>query len=191
MQTYFRRTGTFINCKEKQLMFLIFSVPHSCSTVLPHLPPSCANRRQTYPGTVHLRSFACAPSSRVSVSHSSTKPQTSILLIITQENTFDSAVWSATSGDTNRASNFLPPVGVEHPPHGCRGASLCLFRIKGHGPVRAQHDPHVRDTQMNMCQRQGNESRAREAWERAILIRAVIKPCQEKEAMPLLTSTHL
>lgn len=111
MQTYFRRTGTFINCKEKQLMFLIFSVPHSCSTVLPHLPPSCANRRQTYPGTVHLRSFACAPSSRVSVSHSSTKPQTSILLIITQENTFDSAAWSATSGDTNRASKLPSACG--------------------------------------------------------------------------------
>ena len=65
------------------------------------------------------------------------------------------------------------------------------FRIKGHGPVREQHDPHVRDTQMNMCQRRGNESRVRGARERAVLIRAVIKPCQEKEAMPLLTSTHL
>ena len=40
------------------------------------------------------------------------------------------------------------------------GAGLLSLplRIKGRGPVRAQHDPHVRDTQMNMCQRHGNES---------------------------------
>lgn len=71
------------------------------------------------------------------------------------------------------------------------GPLFLPFRIKGHGLVRAQHDPHVRDTQMNMCQRHGNESRERGAWERVILIRAVIKPCQEEDAAPLLTSTHL
>lgn len=69
---------------------------------------------------------------------------------------------------------------------------LCLpFRIKGRGSVRAQHEPHVRDTQMNMCQRHGNESGTRGAWEHAILIRAVIKPCQEKEAIPQLPSALL
>lgn len=83
--------------------------------------------------------------------------------------------------------NFLPPVGVGHPPHGCRALP---FRIKGHGPVDAQHEPHVRDTQMNMCQRHGNESRAWGAWKHAILIRAEIKPCQAKEVIPQLTYTH-
>lgn len=76
---------------------------------------------------------------------------------------------------------------------GAAGRLSLPLRIKGHGLVRAQHDPHVRDTQMNMCQRRGNESRAKGAWERANLIRAVIKPCQEKEASadiyPSLTDT--
>lgn len=54
--------------------------------------------------------------------------------------------------------------------------------------LRAQHDPHVRDTQMNMCQRYENKSGARGgAWAHAILVRAMIKPCQEEDAMPLLT----
>lgn len=35
------------------------------------------------------------------------------------------------------------------------------LRIKGRKHVHVQHEPHVRDTQMNMCQRHGNESRAR------------------------------
>lgn len=43
------------------------------------------------------------------------------------------------------------------------GAGLLSLplRIKGRGPLREQHDPHVRDTQMNMCQRHGNESGAK------------------------------
>lgn len=101
-----------------------------------------------------------------------------------------------------RAPYLLAPIQIKPPelPSSCgRGASSSRvagrlplpFRIKGRGPVRAQHDPRVRDTQMNMCQRHGNESRARGAWERVVLIRAVIKPCQEKEATSPLTSPQL
>lgn len=114
--------------------------------------------------------------------------------LIIPENTFDSAASyasPASNGDTNQAPKLPSACGCGASSSWVLGCLSLPFRIKGHGPVRAQHDPHVRDTQMNMCQRHGNESRARGAWERAILIRAVIKPCQEKEAMPLLTCSHL
>lgn len=66
------------------------------------------------------------------------------------------------------------------------------FRIKGRKHVHVQHEPHVRDTQMNMCQRHGNESRARGSLGSLGLRRPLINPCQVKEAAdtgPTLTDT--
>ncbi|KAK5614940.1 hypothetical protein CRENBAI_008704, partial [Crenichthys baileyi] len=78
--------------------------------------------------------------------------------------------------------NFPPPLGVDCP--------FCLSGSKATAPVRAKHDPHVRDTQMNMCQRHENESGAEGNLGASPLL--MIKPCQEeKGVMPLLTSTHL
>lgn len=60
-------------------LIIVFSIfLRSCTAVLPHLPSPGANRWQTYPGTLHLRAFPCAPSSRVSLSltHSNTRQNT-------------------------------------------------------------------------------------------------------------------
>lgn len=57
--------------------------------------------------------------------------------------------------------NLFLPTGVESPGLMGAGRLYLPFRIKGLKHVHVQHEPHVRDTQMNMCQRHGNESRAR------------------------------
>lgn len=49
------------------VVFFSLSLSYSCTAVLPRLPSSCANRRQTYPGTLHLRAFPGAAYSRVSL----------------------------------------------------------------------------------------------------------------------------
>eukprot|EP00064_Thunnus_orientalis_P007150 superscaffoldBa00000780_g7169 len=109
----------------------------SRTTVLPDLPSSCANRRQTYPGTLHLRAFSRAPSSRVSLSnrsHARAHTQPNKILLIIPENTFDSAASRTSTTSLPLMAiriellNFLPPVGVEHPPHGCRAP---LFAFSG------------------------------------------------------------
>lgn len=96
-------------------VFLFSFLSSSCTTVLPHLPSSCADRRQTYPGTLHLRAVPCAASSRVSPSNCSRHPKN------TGRSHLRTHFRRFRSGDTNQAPrNFLPPVGVEHPPRGCR-----------------------------------------------------------------------
>lgn len=131
-------------------VFLFSFLSSSCTTVLPHLPPSCADRRQTYPGTLHLRAFPCAASSRVSPSNCSRRPKK--YRPIAPENTFRYESGSPKTSFRPWAWSILL-VGA--------GLLSLPLRIKGRGPLREQHDPHVRDTQMNMCQRHGNESGAK------------------------------
>lgn len=145
------------------LYFFSFSplvILYSCTAVLPCLPSSRANRRQTYPGTLHLRAFPCAPSSRVSFSNwSHTR---------THRNTADHTwehVWfscitrfiaelPAPDGDTNRASKLPSARG--------RGASSSWVP----GALFAFQDQRPRPCMCatrSACQRHANEH-VSETW---------------------------
>lgn len=53
--------------KMPHVLFSLSVILYSCTTILPYLPSSRANWRQTCPGTVHLWAFTCATYSRVSL----------------------------------------------------------------------------------------------------------------------------
>lgn len=128
----------------------LFSFSHSRSPVLPHLPSSCANWRQTHPGTLHLWAFAREPSSYVSLSNRS-HTQTQTLKY-----------------------RWLQPIQIKPrklPSASGRGASSPPLRIKGHGPracatwsaCQRRKWTCVRDMKMRAGPR-GAWERARFSW---------------------------
>lgn len=125
--------------------YFLFSFPYSCSAVLPYLPSSRADRRQTRPGTLHLWSFPCATSSCVSLLNWSHK-----ILLIILERTFD----SASALPPLLTIQINPPVGVEHPPRGC-WAPLFAFQDQRPRPCTC--------ATWSACQRHANEH-VSETW---------------------------